>query len=289
MRPTGGCELSTAPLDALLAEARDRLTPAELRLAQVLVDDPALAAFGTVAEVAAAGGTSGPTVVRFAGKLGFDGWTTLQERVRGDVARRLARPGDRLRAAQGPALQSARDAAEDGLAAGLVAGEDEQALAQVAARLATADAVWLLSGELSGATARVLAAGLALLRGRVRLVEPAEAALSLADAGPRDVAVVVDFPRHRRDVTAAAARLAAAGTHVVAMTDGPLSPLVAHADRWFGLVVPAVGPADSAVPGVVLAELLVALVADELGTAAGERLERVEAAWDDAGTHLADD
>ena len=49
-----------------LAAAAGSLTPSEQRAALLLEKDPPAVAFGSLAEVAAAAGTSGPTVVRLA-------------------------------------------------------------------------------------------------------------------------------------------------------------------------------------------------------------------------------
>lgn len=50
-------------------------------------------------EVTSAGiitGTSRPSILRSAGKLGFDGFTSLQGWVRQDVAKRLSSPSQRI-------------------------------------------------------------------------------------------------------------------------------------------------------------------------------------------------
>jgi DNA-binding MurR/RpiR family transcriptional regulator len=276
--------VSVEPIATLLADVGDRLTPTERRLAELVLADPAAVAFGTVVEVGARVDASGPSVVRFAGKLGFDGYPGLQDRVRAEVIAQLARPVDRVRAADGPATSRAREVAARAVDA--VAAVDDDRLADAARRLAGARTVWLVSGEASGAAAHVLAAGLRLLRPGVVHVEGEGIATAAADATDDDVVVVIDFPRYRRDVSAAAAAFTAVGTHVVAVTDGPLSPLVRHADDWFGVELPAVGPFDSAVAPVVLAELLLASVADELRATTPARLTRLEALLEHADVHL---
>ena len=71
---------------------------------------------------------------------------------------------------------------------------------------------------------------------------------------------------------------------IVAITDGPLSPLAALTETWCELEVPGIGPFDSSVPAVVVAELLVARVASELRDEARERIDRTEARWESMGT-----
>jgi DNA-binding MurR/RpiR family transcriptional regulator len=57
-------------------------------------------------------------------------------------------------------------------------------------------------------------------------------------------------------------------------------------DTWYALSVPAVGPFDSSVPAVALAELLVAEVAASLRTKARDRIDRTEALWKATDTFL---
>jgi DNA-binding MurR/RpiR family transcriptional regulator len=125
-----------------------------------------------------------------------------------------------------------------------------------------------------------------MVRPRVRTLEEQSFGTDLSDAGPQDVAVVFDFRRYRRQVVTATRVLANAGVSIVAITDSPLSPLVELADSWCQIEVPAIGPFDSSAPIVVLCELLVAEVAQELKDDAKNRIDRIEALWDDTEAFL---
>jgi DNA-binding MurR/RpiR family transcriptional regulator len=100
------------------------------------------------------------------------------------------------------------------------------------------------------------------------------------------VAVVFDFARYRRNSVTAARTLAGMGVKLVAITDGPLSPLASLTKNWCELRIPAVGPFDSSVPSVMTAELIVAQVAHELGERASEHIDQLEALWRATGTFL---
>jgi DNA-binding MurR/RpiR family transcriptional regulator len=102
----------------------------------------------------------------------------------------------------------------------------------------------------------------------------------LSEAIPGDTAVVFDFFRYRRQVAHTTHVLAESGIEIVAVTDSPLSPLVELADAWCEIEVPAVGPFDSSVPAVAIAELLVAKAAKELQQEATARIDRIEALWE---------
>ena len=275
--------MTTASTTELIAAVGDRLTPAERRIAEVVLAEPTLLAFGTVSELADRVGTSRPSIVRFAHKLGFDGYTRLQSHVRGRLSQRLARPSDRIRDDEG--MLPAQAALEQGLASVFEAAGGDR-LPELADPIVAAANVWIISGETSRAGAHALHSGLTMLRPRVHIVEDHSMGRDLGNAEPDDVAVVFDFFRYRRRAIRAARTLAAQGVTIVAITDGPLSPLAALTDHWCELGVPAIGPFDSSVPAVAMAELLVAHIADRLHDEATERLDRTEDLWSATETFL---
>jgi len=81
----------------LVAAASGELTPTERRIAEAVLAEPTLLAFGTVSDLADLVGTSRPSIVRFANKLGFPGYTLLQKHVRSGLSQQLSRPSERIR------------------------------------------------------------------------------------------------------------------------------------------------------------------------------------------------
>jgi len=274
---------ATSTLDLIAAVSSD-LTPTQRRIAEAALAEPTLLAFGTVSDLADRVGTSRPSIVRFATKLGFEGYTDLQQHVRSDLSRRLSRPSERIRSS-GERRAAARTAINDAIASVFDAVDGDR-IYELVTPIVQARKVWVLSGETSLAGARALQSGLSMVRPGVRWLEEHSFGTELSDAIPGDTAVVIDFPRYRRQVTLAARVLAEAGVTVVAITDSPLSPLVDLANTWTKINVPAVGPFDSSVPIVALCELLVAQVARELQDVATDRIDRIEALWDQTETFV---
>ena len=268
----------------LVAAVSSELTPTERRIAHAVLAEPTLLAFGTVSDLADRVGTSRPSIVRFANKLGFNGYTQLQKHVRSDLSHRLARPSERIRHDKKKALP-VRKAINDAIASVFKAVEGEQ-LAALVGPIVRADNVWVLSGETSKAGAHAFHSGLSMVRPGVRALEEHSFGTDLSDAGPRDAAVVFDFFRYRRQVSNATRVFADAGVSVVAITDSPLSPLAELADTWCEIEVPAIGPFDSSVPAVAIAELLVAQVAKEVHEEATARIDRIESLWEETEVFL---
>jgi DNA-binding MurR/RpiR family transcriptional regulator len=265
-----------------IAAVSERLTPTERRIAEAVLADPTLLAFGTVAHLATLVETSHPTIVRFATKLGFAGYSDLQEHVRAGFTQQLLRPSQRIRHQPSSSAMSALE----GALSSVVQAVDNGQLAALAKPIRKARRVWILSGETSRAGALALHSGLGMIRPGVRLIDEHSSGGALSSASPRDAAVVIDFARYRKHCVSMAKALAKIDVPIVAITDSPLSPLAALTNTWCELTVPAVGPFDSSVPAVALAELLVAEVAASLRDKARDHIDRTEALWKAAGTFL---
>ena len=278
--------MPAATISEAIAAARDRLTLTERRIAEAIVDEPTLLAFGTVSDLAARIGTSRPSIVRFANKLGFDGYPALQAVARRSLSQQLGRPGQRVRDGRTTRTTDLETLTAAISALGGLVGAGE--LSELAPRIAAARAVWIASGETSRAAAHALRSGLGIIRGEVHLLDDHGLGRELASAGSEDIAIISDFPRYRRSTMVAARALSARGVPIVAMTDGPLSPLASLADTLVAVTVPAIGPFDSSVPTVALMELLVAEVAQVDRDSVRARVDATEKLWGKTETFVAD-
>ena len=271
---------------------RDRLTPTERRVADVVLADPQAVAFGTVAEVAAAAGTSGASVVRLAAKLGFDGFTGLQSQVQDDLSRRLRPATERIRLPAQPDLLDRTLATEvTNLQRTFERIDRDQLDAAVGLLADPGHHVFVLFSESTHGLGAQFTAELGTLRPGVTLVSGSEVAVlgALAGLDAGDLVVAVDLPRYDRWLLAAARHAAARGGHLVALTDSELSPLGRLATHSFTIAAEGTGPFDSHVGLLGLLGALVAAVAAELREPAAARLDRIEAAWTEAGALLDDE
>ena len=278
-------------LTGLIERRRNELSPAERRVADVVLRDPESVAFGTVATVARQAATSGASVVRLASRLGLDGFSALQAMVQGQLSRQLRPATERIRQpgpvdVVGQVLAAELDNVHVTLDRVDRAGF-ERAVSALAADKAR---VLLASGDASAGVLQQFAAELAMLRDDVVLLDGSEVAVArrAATVGPGDAAVVLDLRRYDRAVIALARRVAAAGATVIALTDRTLSPLAAVADTTFVVSATGVGPFDSYVGALALLNAITAEVATRLRSSATERLDRIEAGWSVIGA-LVDD
>lgn len=272
------------------------LTRAERRVARTLFASNLMAGFDTVAGLAQRSGVSGPTVLRFANKIGFAGYADFQCALESDVAARIDSPL-RLFGRSPPerrrdhlldvAGQSFADSIEATFA-NLPRNEFDAAVELLADRRRT---VYTSGGRFTQACAEMLHDHLCQLRPRARLIAftPQGRADALLDLSRRDVVVVFDVRRYQTDTIALAEAASKRGATIVLVTDPWLSPIADRADHVLTLDVDAPSPYDTLVPCIALIEALVAGVVGRLGDATRRRISALEHlreryTWDDRET-----
>jgi DNA-binding MurR/RpiR family transcriptional regulator len=277
-----------------LRERAARLTPSERRIAETILAGPQVVAFGTVADLAAASGAGTATVVRFAVKLGFDGYSELQASIRHDLTRQLRPAAERIR--DEPTTGGAR------CATGISPPRSPTSARRWRRSTRRRSKVrWRCSPTVS-ARCWCCRGGVARCGDAVR-------------RRPRTAATGVSAARRQRDRHRAHLALVGAEATVVALDlrryerwlidaqdearANGAADRVDHRQRAVAARPPAdhstfvveaasAGPFDSHVGTLALLDLLVADVATALRSSATDRLDRLEAAWQRADA-LTDD
>jgi DNA-binding MurR/RpiR family transcriptional regulator len=268
-----------------ISEAADVLTPSERRLADVVLADPQAVAFGTVATLAARAGTSGPTVVRFATKLGFQGFADLQSEAQREIADALRPATTRIRERPaGAVVARVLEADLENVRTTLAAIEPDAFDDAIALLSDRRRRVFVLAGEIARGVGIVLVTQLDLLRDGVVALggTPVRIARQLADVAEGDVVVAIEHRRYERWLLDALEHARAAGAEVIALTDRALSPVGEDARQSFVVAAEGVGPFDSHTASLALVNALGAGVAAKLRKTATQRLDQIETSWSDA-------
>lgn len=269
-----------------IRNASAKLSPAQRRIADTIAADPQLVAFGTVADVAKAAGSSGASVVRLATRLGFDGFIALQESVQGELSDRLRPAAERIRdLPPGDVVAralSTSTAAVEATLAGLDRSMFDDAVALLADRNRR---VAVLAGEAGAGIAGHAGDELRMLRPGVEVVvgTPVAVGQSLARLVPGDVVLALDLRRYDRWLLEAVGHAVGEGVELVALTDGPQSPLARSSRALLVVEGEGIGPFDNYVGALALLAALVAAVAEALRDDATEDLDRVERTWQALG------
>lgn len=279
-------DVTETPIRELIRKTLDQLSPAERRVAEVVDRDPEAVAFGTVAELARRAGTSGPSVVRLADRLGLAGFTELQARVRQELSERLRPAVERIRSeTAAPVLARVLEAELENVRQSLGAANGAAFARAVDLLADPGRKLFVLPSEQSSAVGRLLADELSLLRDGVQLLRgsPFAIATRLAALAAGDVLVALDYRRHERWLLEATQLAHARGARRIAITNTALSPLCAGAECALRVSAAAAGPFDSHVGMLALAGALVAGVAERHRARVARRIDALEALWVESG------
>jgi DNA-binding MurR/RpiR family transcriptional regulator len=271
------------PLRDEIFRRMDELTPAERKVARTLLARYPAAGLESTAALAAAAGTSKPTVLRLVARLGFGSYPAFQERLRAEATRSMsASPLSRARARRtAPSDDSVflraveqRDRLVRRLQDSVPPGEIERAVSLLAGR---PKHVVVSGGYFSRWIARILAMQLDQLIPNVDFAdEPLGADVGkYLRAGRDSVAIVFDLRRHELAAKEVVSMANTCGASVVLITDESLSPAADEADVVLPVAVDGI-PFDSFAALLVLAESLADAVFDRVGEAAIERMAAFE-------------
>ena len=258
-------------------------TDAERRVARALLGEYPMAGLETVARLARRAGTSGPTILRFVARLGFDNYAAFQDAIRSEIQARLQSPLVRY---DSIATTGAEANTSDRVAQALrqnieIAAQDlRKDIGRITALLTDLDrTVLCLGGRFSGMIAAYLHQYLRELRPGVRLVRDGSAAWAdyLLDVREGDILVVFDFRRYQRDVLEFARSAAAQKAVIVLVTDIWYSPIAAFSDVVVTCPVSIPSAFDSGVTGLAIVELMTAGVVEALGPRSKARIATLEA------------
>lgn len=259
----------------------ESLTAAERRVAAAILDAPQAVGFGTVADLAKAASVGAASVVRLATKLGYEGYSALQESIQHDLTRQLRPAAERIHDGVDDDRSKHLAAELSNVRASLEAVADTD-VRTVVERLADLDRpVVVLSGEASAGVALQFVNQLGQLRDDVSTLRGSDVSVrrEIAVMAPNATVVVVDLRRYERWVLDAHAAIHDRGIWTVGLTDSMLSPIASIAEVALVVSAHAVGPFDSHVGTLSLLDLIANGVAAELRVSAADRLAAVEAAW----------
>ena len=238
------------------------------RIARYALEKPHDLALGTVATLAEATEVQPSAVIRFANALGYKGFSDMQQVFKGHLVERSASYRERIDQLRRKQVSGAR--APAGVLHQLVSdsvaelGHLEEGIAAADLRaavklIAGASRVHVLAQRRAFPVAGYLSYALGQLELRTHLLDGAGGMLrqNLRAVAPEDVLLVVSFRKYSPEVIEAAEACAVRGVPVVAITDGPLSPLKTHSRVCFELADDSSRPFRSLVAPMCLAQGLV--------------------------------
>jgi len=257
--------MTAEPLDDVAETVRgkyDKLTSSQKRIAETIIEDPEFVAFATVDKLASRLDVAASTVVRFAYKLGLDGYQDLQERIRKQIREQYRAAGEGDGAT--PTSHLSGTAFGDSLDRDLAHLQrtarslSRDVLERAVTALAEAEHVYITGDLTSYCLAHFTAIAVGRSRERVRLVQAdAEGATALLEMGPNDVLVAYTFPPYSRNVLRVVDSAVRRRTLTIGVTDAAISPVGQRVSIVLSAVASGIGPQNTLVPGLAVANALI--------------------------------
>ena len=284
--PATLAELKLLVADISSGKSPIRLGGRALRTLASMVADPHHTAVFPIAALAESHQVNASTLTRLSQRLGYDGFTGLQQVFRRHVSHRdgfYSERAGRLTTAdhQDPAVEMIRriGAEEQGNIASMIEELNPMAVEAAAQIIASSPRVRVYGARQSASIAGFMAYALGMLRNDAALLESQHQGVAhgLAQLDKGDLLVLIGSAPYTR-ATAAAARVAAGqGIRLIAFTDSLASPLAVSADYTF--ITPTAGSffSNCMASSAVLVEVLLSAVARRLERQAVAALNHHEA------------
>lgn len=275
-----------------LAAVQPSLSPKMARVAAYVSENYVRVAFMSTSELAAAAGVSLATVVRFPVALGYRDFNqfreSIQDRVNFDLTGvervRNAPRGNRSPAAL---LRHVIDADLESLH-GLAQTFSEPQIERFVGALQAADRVLILGCRWVSPLAVYFWYSLAKLRDDVQVFTQVDSSLfdRVRLMRKDDVLVLLAFQRYPVDLVALARYAHTHGVRILAVTDGPLSPVVPFAETVLFVKGSVLDFFGSLAAPAALINCIASLLGVRLGEKALDRLQTLEDAAETAGIYV---
>jgi DNA-binding MurR/RpiR family transcriptional regulator len=267
----------------VLRQRMVELTVAERKVARVILTNSPTVGLETVAKLAELADVSGPTVIRFVSRLGFESYPDFQSAIRLELDARMASP--MVRYEQNiPAgefdeiLWRHRDVFTNDLGQTFNALPPSEFQSAVEILADPRRRVFIAGGRFSQILAQYLHLHMQQLRPNTYLLREdlVNWAIATLDTGRKDVLVVFDYRRYQTTTIELAKTMAHAGAAVVLFTDRWLSPIADVATVVLPSIVESPSPFETLVPGLAVVEALISGLVPAIGEPGKRRLQRYE-------------
>ncbi len=273
----------------------EKLTSSEAKIAQFISRVYPLIALETVTSISEKAGVGKATVVRFISRLGYDGFTDFQEKVREELVQRLEPPIKR----HSSRMARLTDEGADYLGQHINLARktmdevhkriDPQQIQAAAEIMATSEGALYVQGQMdSHSLAHLFWTQAMYLRDRVRLISNLNSSLphQLIDISEKDVLLAISRHRYTQETYLVTRRFAKQGAKIVLITDREVSPHSEFATVQLVVLSDGVSMFDSNCTRLVVLEALTTAMTRILDDRLWERAKVCETLFEDFSTFM---
>lgn len=277
----------SSDLTEIISKSLGGMSKGQKKIASYILEQPEQAAYMTASKLGATVGVSESTVVRFAIELGFAGYPELHRAMQESLQKRLTSV-QRVRVANDrisdeSLLESVLERDAEQICSTLET-IDRDAFALAVEAILSARKIYVIGLRSSFALAEFLDYYLSLVFPNVHLVRNAgggEIFEQLMKVEEGDVVVAISFPRYSARIVNAVDFATSSGAKVIAITDGPSSPIANKAFATLSAKSTMVSFADSLVSALSVINALIAAIGKKKENEISATLARFESAWDE--------
>lgn len=270
------------PADVIeeLRRRYDELTDSQKRIAEAIVEDPDLVAFATVDQLGSKLGLNPSTIVRFAYRLGLDGYNDLQnrvrERLRAQLSRREGGESQGVTANLKGTVYANSFEHDLKILMRTISQLNADDLSRAVDALVRARRIFLAGGFASYGIAHYMALAMSRIRADTFLMGPSEDEIAalLLEVTKEDALLVFTFPPYASKTLRIVRQAQAQGATVIAITDSPISPVGQRVNIVLPVLSSGVSTQNSYVPALSVANALLNAVVAATSAAALERYRR---------------
>jgi DNA-binding MurR/RpiR family transcriptional regulator len=263
------------------------LTPAEHKLANIMLENYPVSALGSITAVAEASNVSTPTVARMAKKLGFGGFPEMQAALRSEIEAKISTPITKHKRWN----ENAPDTHILNRFADAVLSNMHQTLQQIDIEVFDAvtgllgdreRGVHVVGGRITRSFADYFFTHMQMIRNNVTLLASSSNTWPhyLLNMSPGDVLVAFDIRRYERDIERLAEMARDRDVQLILFTDQWGSPAAEHAAHTFHTHIEAPSAWDSSVVILFVIEAIIAAVQVDTWESTEERVHELERLFD---------
>ncbi len=276
-----------ADISQRITQVFNTLSKGQKKIANIIINNYDKAAYLTAAKLGELVGVSESTVVRFAGELGFEGYSDFQRAVQ-ELVRTKLTPNQRIevtkqRIGRGDILENVMESDINKIRY-TMERLDKKVFENSVDAILDAKTIYITGARSTESVARLLAYNLSLIFDNVKFVNPttsAEVFEQMYSIDRADTLIAFSFPRYSSKIINATKFAKSKNAKVVVFTDSEISPLCEFSDLVITAQSDMASFMDSLVAPLSIINAIIVEITRRREKQITARFDTLEKIWDE--------